>query len=348
MKNKLQKILNRLDGKNEKTLEAIRVFDEQISQAREKLKQEISADNLDEINTKIDKLKKTIDLSPLQEGLKVLEKNFKESVEGLLGEIESKTEELLEVREKTLSGRTSELENEIEELKNILTDYSVNHSKQSLEIGKRIEEVIGQFKKYALTVQIDELKGSVGELGKEFGKTAKNNEEELKKLEELLKKTRIELVSMIASKGGGNQNRNIAVGGNPSVLSKYTDLNIKPGSGITLSYSNNETTKYLDLTIAATAGAGGITREVNKISVSSVVGSVIGIDYVTICDEGVGITLPTAVGNENLYTVKNVATSSVLIIGDGAETIDDDATLILSTQYTSVDLISDGANWKIT
>lgn len=148
--------------------------------------------------------------------------------------------------------------------------------------------------------------------------------------------------------GGGNANRNIAVGGNTSVLSKYTDINIKPGSNVTLSYSNNETTKYLDLTISATGGSG-TTRSINSISTSQTAGDTAGTDYVYVCSAGLNLTLPTAASNTNLYTIKNIAASSVLVSTTGGETIDGDTSLILNTQYTAVDLVNNGAdNWSIT
>jgi len=79
------------------------------------------------------------------------------------------------------------------------------------------------------------------------------------------------------------QNRNIAIGGNTSVLSQYTDINIKAGSNVTLTYSNNQTTKYLDLTIASSGGGGsvgGTVRSINNISTSQTAGATAGTDYV--------------------------------------------------------------------
>lgn len=152
--------------------------------------------------------------------------------------------------------------------------------------------------------------------------------------------------------GGGNMNRNIAIGSNPSVLSRYTDVNLKAGSNVTITYTNNDQTKYVDVTIAATGGGGssvaGITRSVNNIATSQTAGSTAGTDYVYIASVGVALTLPTAAANTNLYTVKNTSTSSILVATTGGETIDAQANAILATQYTSIDLISDGTNWDIT
>ena len=149
--------------------------------------------------------------------------------------------------------------------------------------------------------------------------------------------------------GGGNANRNIAVGSNSSVLSRYTDINIKAGSNVTLTYTNNNTTKYLDLTIAATGGSGGTVRSINTISTSQTISSVVGTDYVYICSAGIQVTMPPDVAtNTNLYTIKNTSTSSILVVPNGVETIDGATTLIMPIQYTAVDLISDTSGWNIT
>lgn len=150
------------------------------------------------------------------------------------------------------------------------------------------------------------------------------------------------------AKRGGNANRNIAIGGNTSVLSKYTDVNLKPGANVTITYINNNATGYTDVTIASTGGPGGSTRAINTISTSQTAGDTAGTDYVYVCSAGINLTLPTASGNTNLYTVKNTSNSSVLVSTTGGETIDAQSNVILATQYTSVDLVSDSTNWNIT
>lgn len=152
--------------------------------------------------------------------------------------------------------------------------------------------------------------------------------------------------------GGGNANRNMLVGGNSSTLSRYTDVNLKAGANITITYANNDNLKTTDITFASSGGGGGsvigTTRSINTISTSQTAGSTTLTDYVYIASAGIQITLPTAVGNTNLYTYKNTSTSSVLLTPNGAEKIDTQSNAILAVQYTSVDLISDGANWQIT
>lgn len=171
-------------------------------------------------------------------------------------------------------------------------------------------------------------------------------------LEKKIEKLRIDTMTVVANVrgGGGNMNRNILVGGNSSTLGRYTDLNIKAGSNVTLTYVNNDNLKTTDLTIAATGGGGGsgVTRSISTVSVSSVIGEVALTDYVVVAGVGIQLTMPTAVSNTNLYTIKNKSTSSVLLVPNGSETIDGAANIILATQYTSIDLSSDNANWQIT
>lgn len=155
-------------------------------------------------------------------------------------------------------------------------------------------------------------------------------------------------MSRLANKGGGNANRNIAIGGNTSVLSKFTDINLKAGNNVTITYTNNNTTKYTDITISATGGGGsvgGTIRSINNVNTSQVMGDTAGTDYVYIASEGIKLDLPTATGNTNLYTIKNVSNSSVLVTG----TIDNDANgAIMPIKYTSIDLISNDTDWNIT
>jgi len=98
-----------------------------------------------------------------------------------------------------------------------------------------------------------------------------------------------------------------------------------------------------------TIAAGGITRSISSVATSQTMGADAGTDYVYIATAGIALTLPTAVGNSNLYTVKNVSASSILVATTSAQTIDTDANLIISTQFAAVDLVNDGAdNWSIT
>ena len=59
-------------------------------------------------------------------------------------------------------------------------------------------------------------------------------------------------------------------------------------------------------------------------------------------------TLPTAASIEgkNVH-VKRLGTANVTVDGNSSETIDGSATFVLTSQYSSVTMISDGTNWYI-
>lgn len=60
------------------------------------------------------------------------------------------------------------------------------------------------------------------------------------------------------------------------------------------------------------------------------------------------ITLPTAVGNKAMFTVKKLlAAGSITIQCNGAETMDGSNTAVITSQYASITFVSDGSNWQI-
>jgi hypothetical protein len=105
------------------------------------------------------------------------------------------------------------------------------------------------------------------------------------------------------------------------------------------------------LTITQQSGimAGtGIARSVNSVSTNTAAGSGANVDYVYLVSGTTTITLPTAVGNTNRYTIKNSGTGVVSIATTSGQTIDGSSSPInINVQYVSIDLISDGANWEI-
>lgn len=267
------------------------------------------------------------------------------------------------------TARIDDANKQIEEIKTILNalDKAIGQTGVAAKKGadsvktELVAALQGMAKNHLSLVEVERLnrdglgvaiRGELGSLKQGTDKTVKEVNKAITDLKKQLKKEIADVLSKLATsigKGGGNMNRNISIGGNASTLSRYTDINLKAGTNVTITYANNNTTKNTDITIAATGGGGtGITRSVNAISTSQTAGATAGTDYVYVASAGVAVTLPTAVGNTNLYTVKNTAASSVLILPNGAETIDAQGTIILATQYTAIDLISDGSNWGIT
>jgi hypothetical protein len=99
--------------------------------------------------------------------------------------------------------------------------------------------------------------------------------------------------------------------------------------------------------VNASGTTGGITRSVNVISTPTTAAAAASTDYVYLISGTTTLTLPTAVGNTNRYTLKNVGTNTVTINTTSSQTIDGSTSITMSVRYTALDVISDGTNWNI-
>jgi hypothetical protein len=72
-------------------------------------------------------------------------------------------------------------------------------------------------------------------------------------------------------------------------------------------------------------------------------------DYVIDCTSGTfTVTLPASSGRTGrILIIKNSGAGTITVDGNGAETIDGATTYSLSVQYATVQIMSDGTNWKI-
>jgi hypothetical protein len=72
-------------------------------------------------------------------------------------------------------------------------------------------------------------------------------------------------------------------------------------------------------------------------------------DYVIDCTSGTfTVTLPASSGRTGrILIIKNSGAGTITVDGNGAETIDGAATYSLAVQYATIQIISDGTDWKI-
>lgn len=91
--------------------------------------------------------------------------------------------------------------------------------------------------------------------------------------------------------------------------------------------------------------SGGISRSISSIAVNTTGGATASTDYIYTATAGLVFTLPTAVGNTNLYTLK-AKTIGVSFATTLAQTVDGvtTGTLVLDQSIT---IYSDNANWNI-
>lgn len=97
----------------------------------------------------------------------------------------------------------------------------------------------------------------------------------------------------------------------------------------------------------APGSSSAITRTVSAISSPATAGATASTDYVYLVSGTTTLTLPTAVSNTNLYTVKNTGSNTVTVATTSSQTIDGSSTITLPVANTAVGLISDGSNWRV-
>ena len=112
-------------------------------------------------------------------------------------------------------------------------------------------------------------------------------------------------------------------------------------------YDDTKRVEFMRVADTAPAPAGsGISRSVLIITTATTGAAVVSTDYVYLCSGITTFTLPTAVGNTNLYTVKNTGVNTITIATTTAQTIDGGtAPITITRQNNSLDFISNGTNW---
>jgi len=105
---------------------------------------------------------------------------------------------------------------------------------------------------------------------------------------------------------------------------------------------------YIRYTATGYSTVGGLTRSISSVSTATNAGAAANTDYVYFVSGTTTLTLPTAVSNTNRYTIKNTGVAIVSVATTSSQTIDGSASPIqLKVTNTSLDLISDGSNWRI-
>lgn len=243
--------------------EAQRLFDQIVSEETQKFSDQLKSNPtvkyLGEINNKLTKFKEDFNIASLVDVVN--------SVQEQLTELQDATDQKLAERlnafndvikkiqkdgnssQKTTEGRINEFVDQIEELRKTFTE------------GNKLPTVLDKAL-VSFNDRFDGLNSRFQELDKDvvrqIGSASKTSVGLLnKQLETALDLFRSEMLSRIANVGGGNANRNIWLKGNSSVLSRYTDINIKQGSNMTITAATNDTTKTTDITFASSGGGGG-------------------------------------------------------------------------------------------
>ena len=258
-RSRLQRLLNKLDGTNEKTAGAIRDFETGVKTLREKLREDIQVSTLDEVNLKINRFKNSLNLQGLENSLRDLETNFKESVLSLVNDLEDKTGELEKITKggdeslsSLLEERAETLGEEISAIKSAL-DRAIELNKTELkEVAGNINTIVEKINKMATRGELDKTAEEVGQTIKELKEASEKEIGLLKVNSDDFRKEFMSRLSDVRG-GGGNMNRQIRVEG--SVLGKYADINFY-GVGSSVVSSIDNTNRLINIGVTGGAGAG--------------------------------------------------------------------------------------------
>jgi hypothetical protein len=195
------------------------------------------------------------EVAALVDELRKKESTDKETAEKLFKHLKPKIETYLEEVLDVVEQEASSLEEQVNELQDVLESIE-----EKIEIAPKQgpQGPIGPKGEKGPKGDrgLQGFPGIPGDKGEQGDRGPKGDKGDTPDLTEDLKKLRADLFSKLPT-GGGNMNRNVSIGGNSSVLSRYTDMNWKAGSGVTISYANNDTTKNTDITIAASSVSAG-------------------------------------------------------------------------------------------
>lgn len=110
------------------------------------------------------------------------------------------------------------------------------------------------------------------------------------------------------------------------------------------------TSGYLIKTGANTWSLDTSTHYSRDISVMTTTQSIplnSGVDHIILAANTITLTLPTAVLNESVITIKNTGTGTITVNTTSSQTIDGSTSITLPVRYTSLSFVSDGSNWNI-
>ncbi len=94
--------------------------------------------------------------------------------------------------------------------------------------------------------------------------------------------------------------------------------------------------------------SGRSRRSINTITSSVVAAATSQTDYIYVATSpSLTVTMPSAIGNNNRYTIKNLSNGPLYVVPQAGQTIDNQAIISILNQYISIDLVSDNQNWII-
>jgi len=221
------------------------LIDKEVETLKKKLEETVNIATIDDVKSELNKFKKKIDLSPLITEIDRIEELFNQKFKEIQKEIEEKGKEIEENLDN--DDEIEKLNNEIALLKNQQQNLV---EKKDLTIFSKSDEIRG------VEFRIDNTIKSVSDSLKNL-----SNKDEVKKvvkeIEEKIDDLRRNVLTRLSSIGGGSMNRQIRIGG-IDYLTRYTDINLKAGSNMSITVANDDVKKSVDITFVASGGGVNI------------------------------------------------------------------------------------------
>lgn len=363
------------------------VIREEMRSAADSIRSSPQMKMLDGIYKKLEQFKSEFNLEPISEEFDALKQEVEDLRAEINEATSQQNKALQPIREAIMAlqeeepdeteGKIGELQASIEKLKNELSDDSAE-KEQSARFEKSLVEITNRLAGFEgiLTQQKKESDSA-------FEKTKQESADSLKSLRtDILNRLntgggnanrQINVNSSVMSKKYTDINflNSTTIGftatnddTNKQVIIRASILSGAGGSALTVKESdgvptvNNVNTIVVSngtltdngggqVTVTTGGGGGGITRTTSVISVSSTLAAAGSTDYVFFVNVGSAQTLPTAINNSNLYTIKNQSASSILVITSAGQTIDGSSSALLPTQNESLSFVSNGSVWGV-
>lgn len=358
-------------------------IDSEIDALKKKLQEKVYIETIDDVGRKLKQFQKSLDLTPLTKEIEAIRNLFTERTKELEASLKDKSAELITATEVRNKERVETLRNEISTLKVALTSLSSSRVKDLEGLIERIKEAKSIEGKLNDAVNKLSLDINARYTKDEAKQAVRDTQELIDTLRtELLNKlnrggsanqqinvnssvmsTRYAdfnflsdtAIRWVATEDTTNKRVNITASlisggaGGGSLRVKEVDgaPNVSPVTTIVVSNGTLTDDGGGQVTISTGGGGSGITRISSTISVSSTFAAASQTDYVAFANVGIAFTLPTAIGNSNLYTVKNVSASSVVVLAPTGQDIDGSASALMPTNYESLSFISNGSIYGV-